>query len=160
LGLFKIFGKKDNIVQDKQEGAVTDQNVEDIRIPVDEDVFRLGYIKMEGVEKVDGQGQDMEDGNKPDNTGDFFCPLLVFEYRIIDKNPDIKKGYELGNIIDINDSIKKQMRKTAGPPFDENIKQIADHGDKREGQNIQKDRTLERIGVVLPEVIRVDQNKE
>jgi hypothetical protein len=127
LGLFKFPGRKNDIIQDKQKRAVTDDPVQDIEVPVDKDVFRGGYIEMEGIEKIDGQGQDMEDGNNPDNQDEFFCPLLVFKYRIIYKNPDIEKGYELGNIIDVNDYIKKPGHETAGPSFDEKIKQIADH---------------------------------
>jgi hypothetical protein len=66
--------------------------VQDIEVHADEDVFRLGYIKMEGVENVDGQSQDIEGGNNPDNTDDFFCPPRIFKYRVIYKNPDIKKS--------------------------------------------------------------------
>jgi hypothetical protein len=160
LGLFKFFRGRNNIVQDKQEGAVTEEYVQEIQVPMDEDIFRLGYIKMEGVVIVNGQGQDMEDGNNPDSLDDFFCPFRFFKYRIIYKNPDIEKGYELGNIIDVNDHMKKLVYKTAGLSFEEKIKPIADQGDNREDQNMQKNRALERIGIILPEVIRVDQNKD
>jgi hypothetical protein len=160
LGLSKFFRRGNNIVEDQEEGAVTEGYVQEIEFSVDEDIFRLGDIKMEGVVKIRGQGQDMDDGNNPDNPGDFFCPLRVFKYRVIDKHPDIEKGYELGKIIDRDDYIKKPVHETAGPSFEKTIKPIADQGDKREDQNIQKNIALERIGIILPEVIRVNQNKD
>jgi hypothetical protein len=158
LGFFENPGRRNNLVDDKKQGAVTYQYVEEIKIPVDKDIFRFGYIKKERIEKVKDQSHDMEDGNEPDNADDFFCPLLVFEYRIIDKNPDIKKGQKLKNIKDAGYNIEKHINEMAGQPFNEKIKHIADHGNKRADQDMKKNRALESIGVVFPQIIRIDEN--
>jgi hypothetical protein len=138
LGLFENPGRKNNLVEDKEKGAVTYQYVKEIKIPVDEGIFRSGYIKMERIEKVNDQSQDMEDGNEPDNADDFFCPLLVFKYRIIYKNSDIEKGQKLKNIKDAGHYIEKRINEMAGLPLDENVKHIADHGNKRADQDMKK----------------------
>jgi hypothetical protein len=158
LGLFKFLKRGHNIVKDKQKGAVTEEYVYNIQIAADENIIRRQDIKMERKEKINNQSQGVEENDNPDNTDDFFCPAGGFEHRIIYKNRDIKKGYYLEDIIDGKQYIEKNINETAGHPFDEKIKEIADHGNKHKSQNMQKDRTLERIGVIFPEVIRIDQN--
>jgi hypothetical protein len=93
LGLFKVLEKENNIVKDKQKGAVTEEYVyNQIQVSVDENIFRRRYVEMKWDEKVNRQNQGVEENNTPDNPDDFFCPAGEFEYRIIYKNRNIKQG--------------------------------------------------------------------